>query len=123
MISYQNIQVFFLCVSESSSASSSDSESDVEDGVDPSMGVSKTPDLRVCPLRSLVNVYEDRSYSPIHPDQDSGPVDPVFVDEESSGEIESFLLRARRSSYSQYSKKSFIYKIWSVSKSCSLTFS
>ena len=38
-------------------------------------------------LRSLVN-YEENSYSPIQPDQepDSGPVDPVFVDEESSGE-------------------------------------
>ena len=31
--------------------------------------------------------YEENSYSPIQPDQaDSGPVDPVFVDEESSGE-------------------------------------
>ena len=39
------------------------------------------------PHRSLVN-YEENSYSPIQPDQepDSGPVDPVFVDEESSGE-------------------------------------
>jgi len=60
----------------------SDDETEVTTG-----GLSRTPDLRVCPLRSLVN-YEENSYSPIQPDQepDSGPVDPVFVDEESSGE-------------------------------------
>jgi len=50
-------------------------------------------------LRSLVHAYEDNtdyedvnSYSPIHEELNSiqqsnlGPVDPVFVDEESSGE-------------------------------------
>ena len=69
----------------SSSEAQSDSESE-EAGTETTVS-SKTPDLRVCPLKSLVNIYEDNSYSPIQPDQpESGPVDPVFVDEESSGE-------------------------------------
>ena len=78
---------FFLLGSSSGAESDtsilqSDDETEVTAG-----GLSRTPDLRVCPLRSLVN-YEENSYSPIQPDQepDSGPVDPVFVDEESSGE-------------------------------------
>ena len=80
---------FFLA---SSSEAESDSESESEEGTGTTES-SKTPDLSTCPLRSLVHAYEDNedyednSYSPIQPDQsDSGPVDPVFVDEESSGE-------------------------------------
>jgi len=85
-----------------SSGSSSEAESDSGSESEEGTGIiesSKTPDLSTCPLRSLVHAYEDNtdyedvnSYSPIHEELNSiqqsnlGPVDPVFVDEESSGE-------------------------------------
>ena len=89
---YRYLKRSFPFLLASSSEAESDSESESEEGTGTTES-SKTPDLSTCPLRSLVHAYEDNedyednSYSPIQPDQsDSGPVDPVFVDEESSGE-------------------------------------
>ena len=77
-------QKTFHVFSEDSS-SSSDTESVAT--------TSRSSDLRTCPLRSLLTNYGDDggSFSPINTDfpehnDTTGPVDPVFVDEESSGE-------------------------------------
>ena len=80
-----------VAILDSSSDSSEGSDSEEEE----TESTSKTPDLRVCPLRSLMSHYGNGDdFSPIlnpdHGPTDSltGPVDPIFVmnDEESSGE-------------------------------------
>ncbi len=85
MVTNANSNLEFL----DSDSESSDPETETETDATSVGTTAKTPDLRVCPLRSLMfNISEDnRSYSPdIQPDHNSGPVDPVFVEEESSGE-------------------------------------
>ena len=74
-----------LFIFSEDSSSSSDTESVAT--------TSRSSDLRTCPLRSLLTNYGDDggSFSPINTDfpehnDTTGPVDPVFVDEESSGE-------------------------------------
>lgn len=79
--------------SSSSNSSSSDSSSSSDENESETVAsTSQSSNLRTCPLRSLMtNSGDPGSYSPISADfpeynDTTGPVDPVFVDEESSGE-------------------------------------
>ena len=79
--------------SDSDSGSNSSSDSSDSDSEDETQSTSKTPDLHRCPLSLLMSNYGDDDSplddSPILDSDPQGtgqPLDPVFVDEESSGE-------------------------------------